>query len=541
MVEYLADLYSKKIMNYLRERKSALILAIIVALVTTIPYLAGYAAQGGDWRFSGFIIGVEDGNSYLAKMLSGAAGDWLFRTPYSAAQQKGVIAFLPYILLGKLTSQPAQHEQLVAIYQLFRVLGVFLAVLASYDFISIFIEKRELKMWALTLIVFGGGLGWILVLIGQKGFLGSLPLEFISPESFGFLALFGFPHLACSRALLLWGMTAFLKRENGFLAGVIWLGMGFFQPMVVVIAWTVISAHSLISLMLRLREVQPVLETGKNYFKEIFLKPVQAFLVSAPIIVYTGTAFLTDPYLKGWAEQNQLPSPPAAHYLIAYGLLLPLIYPGIKSLIKGNRYHAVLLTGWLVILPFLVYAPVNTQRRLAEGSWVVIVITSLAFFSNKEHLTWQWRTYLGLAFPSTILLMAGTIAAVTQPSEPVFRPREEILMYQALEESAVDRPVVLSSFEIGNTIPAWLPVRVVLGHGPESINRQGIETDLERIFSNMTADSDRNRLLNVYQVDYLIWGPIEKSQSTWTPRINPGLDLFYNEGEYSIFEVLGNR
>ena len=39
----------------------------------------------------GFIFAVEDGNSYIAKMLSGVQGAWLFRTPYTSMQQGGVL------------------------------------------------------------------------------------------------------------------------------------------------------------------------------------------------------------------------------------------------------------------------------------------------------------------------------------------------------------------------------------------------------------------------------------------------------------------
>ncbi len=106
-------------MRYFKERKTALIVAVIVSILTILPYLIGFISQGEEWRFTGFVVGVEDGNSYLAKMLSGAAGNWLFRSPYSSSPQKGVIAFLPYILLGKITSGPAQHEQLIVIVSIF--------------------------------------------------------------------------------------------------------------------------------------------------------------------------------------------------------------------------------------------------------------------------------------------------------------------------------------------------------------------------------------------------------------------------------------
>jgi hypothetical protein len=49
-------------------RSWVLWLRALVMLATTLPYLLGYAVQGQDWRFTGFVFGVEDGNSYIAKM-----------------------------------------------------------------------------------------------------------------------------------------------------------------------------------------------------------------------------------------------------------------------------------------------------------------------------------------------------------------------------------------------------------------------------------------------------------------------------------------
>ena len=106
--------------QYLQSRKWVLIWAGIVFGITFIPYLLGFAIQGEDWRFSGFVFGVEDGNSYIAKMINGANGDWLFRTPYTTLKQPGILAFIPYLLLGKLSAGLGQHEQLLALFQGFR-------------------------------------------------------------------------------------------------------------------------------------------------------------------------------------------------------------------------------------------------------------------------------------------------------------------------------------------------------------------------------------------------------------------------------------
>ncbi len=524
-------------MNYLKNRKDALILAVLVVLITLIPYLVGYSSQGEEWRFTGFVIGVEDGNSYIAKMLAGAAGDWLFKSPYSSQNQQGVVAFLPYILLGKLASGPGQHEQLIALFQLFRILGVFLVVLASYDFITIFICNKNLRMWALALIILGGGSGWVLVLLQQKHFLGSVPLEFISPESFGFLGLLGFPHLAVARALLLWGMGSYLKKTKGYLAGLFWLILGLFQPMVVVIAWAVISIHSLITIFDLV--ISKKLSVIDNLFeiKDTFKKPLQAIFLSSPIVLYTGIAFLSDPYLIGWASQNWLPSPHIGHYIIAYGLLLPLVYPGLRTLLKNNRERGLLITGWLVMLPILIYAPVNTQRRLVEGAWVIIVVCALAFFLEKAEFNWKWKGYLMLAFPSTLILMIGSITTAYNLAEPVFRPLNEIEMFWFIDNRSPDRPVVLSSFETGNNLPAWIPARVVFGHGPESIGKNKIEEDLEILFSQSANGSQWKDIWEYYDVDYLVWGPIERRQWDLEPEYLGELNRIYRDGLYSIYEL----
>ncbi|HEY44629.1 MAG TPA: hypothetical protein G4O11_11670, partial [Anaerolineae bacterium] len=124
-----------------RERSWCLIYSVVLATLTTIPYLLGYFTHGDRWQFTGFVFGVEDGNSYIAKMLLGSQGEWLFRTPYTSLPQSGVLAFLPYLLLGKFAAGKAIHEQMVALFHLFRVFATPVAVVATYKFISLFVTS----------------------------------------------------------------------------------------------------------------------------------------------------------------------------------------------------------------------------------------------------------------------------------------------------------------------------------------------------------------------------------------------------------------
>jgi hypothetical protein len=91
--------------HYLTERRWVVVFALSIMLITTLPYFLGYSVEINDHNMPGvlldLIFGVEDGNSYIAKALTGTFGAWLFRTPYTVIPQNGVIAFLPYFIIGK--------------------------------------------------------------------------------------------------------------------------------------------------------------------------------------------------------------------------------------------------------------------------------------------------------------------------------------------------------------------------------------------------------------------------------------------------------
>ena len=155
--------------------------ALLVMGFTTLPYLLGYARQGEDWVYSGFLFGVEDGHSYIGKMLRGSQGEWLFRTPYTPFLQGGVFMYFPYLLLGKLAAPPGQHEQLVALYHLFRLVGGIALVFSTYDFLAIFLHDRDMRRFGTALVNLGGGLGWMSA-VGVSGLWGGdMPLDFYSP------------------------------------------------------------------------------------------------------------------------------------------------------------------------------------------------------------------------------------------------------------------------------------------------------------------------------------------------------------------------
>jgi hypothetical protein len=528
-----------------KERRWIWIFTLTVLAVSTIPYLLGYWVQGDQWRFLGFIFGISDGNSYIAKMLGGAAGDWLFRTPYTAYPQNGAFAFFPYILLGKLSAPPAQHEQLVFLFQLFRWVGGFILAFATYDFVALFVKKIQNRRLALAVILLGGGLGWLSAIGISALWQSRIPLEFYSPETFGYLSLLGLPHLEVARAFLLWGLRDYLangkdySNKRAIKAGLMWLGMGLFQPLTVVVGWIVIGLHTFtINLWKGIeayREKNKFRLNAPEYLRTTILMAV----CSAPIVFYSFVSFTFDPFLRSWTAQNLILSPPPGDYLLAFGAMLPLAIIGIYSVFKRKDWDGILLGLWVCIIPILAYAPYNLQRRLPDGVWVAIL--TLVFIVVERYLAkyQKWVNVLCVfAFLPSFFFLMGAFLAVSQPAEPLFAPKSQIDAFAELNKIASKNDVVLASFETANNLPAWAPLRTVLGHGPESINAAELSPEIALFFNEKGSDQARLDLIAEFNIKYVILGPDEQKPGSWNPDQSRFVELDYQESPYKVYRII---
>ena len=86
---------------YRKEWLWVLAWSVVIVIITYLPYLYGAIISTPENKFSGFVIGLEDGNSYLSKMQQGRSGYWLFRLAYTPEPHQAELFFLFYILLGK--------------------------------------------------------------------------------------------------------------------------------------------------------------------------------------------------------------------------------------------------------------------------------------------------------------------------------------------------------------------------------------------------------------------------------------------------------
>lgn len=534
-----------------RRPRPALVYALALIALTTLPYLVAWGQSSAEWRFSGFLFGVEDGYSYLAKMRQGAAGDLAFTLPYTTEPHDDTpLVFLAYLLPGWLIGRfvpetsPALTGALTAGFHLLRLGGAALYLAVLYRFISAFVLMPGLRLLAFVLATAGGGLGWLLALTG------GLPPEFYIPEGFSFLILWGLPHLLFARAALLGGLLLLFRaaerdREWHWAVGaaLCWALMGMFVPFYLAVLYVLLAGW-----------IGLVTLRARAFPWRLLRAAVVGGGLTLPLFGYYALAFAGNPALGAWSAQNLLPSPPPLDLLLAY---LPLLIPALTALpfvwsAAWDKGRLTLLLAWVIIAPVLAYLPLNVQRRLLEGVIVPLAILAaigLAGWARRGRAgRWLAGGIVALACISTALLLAGGLGAALRPGLPLFRPAAETAAFDWLNAHSYHGEVALGAFATGNALPAFTHLRPLAGHGPETIAAEEKRRLIEAFYRGELSAAEAAALLAgpclapeplpcSDPVSYVLFGPLERAVADaaapgpWLA----GLTLIYDAEGYQIY------
>jgi len=142
-----------------------------------------------------------------------------------------------------------------------------------------------------------------------------------------------------------------------------------------------------------------------------------------------------------------------------------------------------------------------------------------------------------LLIPSSLLILTSGFELALNPREPAFRPQAEVDAFGRLGQLAATSDVVLASFETSNLLPAWAPVIVVAGHGPETAGLAELQPRINSFYQPSLTDEVRIALVVDEKIDYVIHGPRERALGNWNPREWACLELLDSQGEYDIFQT----
>lgn len=556
-----------------REWRNVSLFAILVMALTTVPYLTAAAAARPGYRFGWFLVGIEDGNSYLAKMREGAVDGWLFHITYTSEPHEGAFLFTPYLAGGKIAalfaspSSPEFTDRLIVVFQVARIGFGLLLILVTYRFVAIFLSQPSLRLLAVILISVGGGLGWLLILLGQGNWLGSAPVDLISPEAFSFHLLYGLPHLSLARSAMLGGlMITFhaLKQDAARrwlpwmgLAGLCWLVMGLCVPFFIGVLYLVLGAWGIGTWLRTLTSRWITLSASSeqvlhSFPTRLFTRCLVGAIIPLPLLLYSVLMLATNPVMRAWQNQNVLPSPNPLHYVLAYGVLSLFAIIAIPAFWRNGPESVpqLLLPAWMTAGPALAYFPIAVQRRLLEGIFVplcILAVTGLEIsrvrvilprFRRNARILWQELigTILLLTLPTAgMLLFTGWwVSAGPSPDVRLFHSDGEIAALDWLNTHAPPNNIVLSDFPIGNYLPARTSLIAFIGHGPETLNLDEKRPLAEQFLAGAMSAQEQRSLLDSNRIRWVIFSPAD-----WQPSqagvLLPDLELVYNQTGYRIY------
>jgi len=537
------------------------IASLLVMGFVSVPYLIGVAHSSPEMMFSGHLFNLTDMYSYIAKMREGATGGWTYTLAYTYEPHRASFVYLYYLGLGKVAAivsgQGAQvsAETLAIAYHAARVVCGLLLLLVVYRFVAVFLDEAPKRRMAWALAALSSGLGWIptvLHLLGVMSAAPRLPVSYYIPEAFTILLLYGFPHLALVRALMLGGWLLMLRADSdprggwGLAAGAgaTWTIMGVVLPTMAALLGVLLAAW-LIALWVWRR----------RFPWAAVWRASAAGIGPVAVLIFNAWVFTRDPIYAAWAAGNVLPSPPVVDYLLAYGLLVVLAVPGVAAIWRRGLAAAwLLLLVWPLVGAVLVYAPISIQRRLLEG-----VIVPLSIFATIGlwqivgekpdgeglHIGWRLRQgamggLLMLLVAADFLLVGGGALRAANPEWTTFHPADDRAALDWLLENAPSGSIVLAEGGASSYLPAYASVRTVVGHGPETIDGGRKRAIVDTFFLGGMSDAERLAWLDETGADYVWVGPGEMNPDCEASCFEPdalGLDPVYHQGRVTIYAV----
>lgn len=538
------------------EMRAVVAVAIVITAVSCLPYLAGDWLTPAGRVFGGFVLDEIDSNTYLAIMQQGARGQWTATLLYTPEDHPALVLYVFYLALGHVAVW--LNLPLILVYQAARAMSAVILLVAVYLFVSLHIESRRGRWIAYLLAATGSGVGLLVALLaGGLAPGGISPIDFWLMEGYVFFTLFLFPHSALSMACLLGvvgGMTRAWQQRPGWrpwlLALASGLALSILNPYVLVIAGVVLGGYWVLTWIVHRRLP----------WREGVLLAAWGVAV-APPVAYYALQFMAHPVWESFLAQDVVPSPPLWYYVTGYGLILAFALGGAWYVLRHRLTQQWVLVVWPVVTILACYVPFSAQRRMVFG--LIIPLAALAAIGLERQVLPAiqgcrfsgWLAALGYArqrlanlvtaliiataATSSLFLIASSLVSIATGHPDITQPAavEEAIAWLGRHSTA--DAVILSSYRVGNIIPARIGRRVVWGHWDETAFYADKKADVAAFFDVVTPDQNRLAILHRYSVDYLLHGPAERGLGGFEPDMAAFLQPVFRSGEVAVFKVVG--
>ena len=525
-----------------RESSWAVGLTVILIVLASVPMaFALYEANrlGLTWRGNGFLAPGDFG-VYLSYIDQARSGHWLFANAFDPSPQPPALHGF-WLLTGRLAA--LLHLTPTAAFHLLRLLLIPLLGLVSWRWIRELLPKATERVIALALLLFGGGLGFLLQGLYPIGELNPLhpnrPPDLWIGEAFPFLSALSTPHFLAAWILLLLTLHGAWKALRtgkagpaawGGLSGLILLTFHPFHAVTLLLvpgAWFVLKAVTE-----RLN--------GKDW------RNAAVYLaIPAPLLAYHAHVALSGPEAAVLSTRYLAVTPHPSALLVGFGLLLPLAGWTVISR-RNRRKDWNGMAVWALIQPLAFYGPFVFERRLLLGWLFPLAIlaapTVVSLFNRLRHLErspLKATAAIALAGLALFNTVPGTVAtAITVLESPTHRPAfyfdaSRLKALDWVRENVPADSVFLSSWTAGYDIAGWTNRTVLAGHWSNTDRLEEKQAIITEFFGDMDSDG-RRETIRRFGLTHIWSGPEERSLGKFRPE-ELGAEKIYDQDGYQVY------
>lgn len=451
-------------------------LAAVMLVVTSLPYLYGWMAAGPGKVYTGLMYDVSDHTQYWSWVTASRQGLFISNTMTSEPN--------PPIFLNPMMWALAQVQRLLglsfpALFQVWRIVAVIVLTAALVAFLRAVVRDRTERVTALGVSLAGAGFGWLLVGVKTARRLSDVPYptDVYTLEPNTFWSLLSYPYIALAQGLLLTCVLAVWRahRRPGAaafaLAGIAALALALVHAYDLIILYAIIAAFAA-ALLLRDRKL-PYAVIGAG---------AAVAICSAPIAFYFQSLTSSDPLWRSILSQYAnagVWTPPHIHLLVLMGL--PLVLAAVALAKRGRRGdEELLVSAWAVAGLGLIYLPVVFQIKLLNGwQFPLAILAAKAWHTHAAPRVAAWlRTITGprraaaaagallvlLVVPTNLYLFAWRLIDLRRQSAPYFLAQDDVDALEWLKGRAKPSDVVLAPEEVGRFVPNYGEARAYLAH-----------------------------------------------------------------------------
>ena len=484
-------------------------------------------------KYMGLVHIPEDGCVYLNLINQAKDGNHLFFNHFTSEKHIPLYFNLFFLTIGRL-AKLFNLSALQAFY-LAKAAVLFIFVFFSFYLFRCIFKNNFWAWYALMLLIFGGGFGWLRI------FFPNMPHLFASnymSEGNIFFSLLTYPHFVLSVILMMlslflfflgWDKKSFLY---SFLGGFFSLLLGMIHTYNLVVIWMVLFLFSIVALFIQKKNISYVI--ANIGFVSLFTFPLALFNYYVVKNIYV---------FSKWYELY-FHSPPPLDYLLSLGIVVIPFMVGIFLVFSDKEKLKLFLLFWVIGQSIVLYFPLPFQRKLFEGFQVPVTI--LAVFGLIQVVKRYFPAKGKTVFLSVFLILA-MLNSVWLPikimndikdNNNYYLTNEDWKAFEWMKKNTKEGDVVLSRGKTAKYIPAVLERVVYVGHWSQTVDLKNKLFKLSRFYLGEYDEEEVEEFLIESGISVIYHGVNEKKLFKITELKYDCLEKMYDEGEVQIYRVL---